>query len=393
MLQFFDICVTLYCMNKLQMPSPIFKSKLTNLIFDLEHLRDRNLRGSTPPWLFFDLKDIMHQLESLTSARIEGNRTTIMSVVENVIDGSKETKDESLKELRNINKAIEFIEKNVMDGNIDRAFISELHKIVVDGLISDGSSHPGVYRPNEVEILNSKHKPPLHNLVPDLMEELIGFINDNKESQYDLLTTAIVHHRFTAIHPFDNGNGRTVRLLTYAMLTKQHFIDDRGNRLLNPSAIFCMNRQLYYDMLAEADMGTEDGLLKWCEYVLTGIKTEIEKIDRLLDKDFAIDNVIMPALNLALDKKQINQIEYDILKIATSRSPFMVNNIRHLFGSDDSGRVAASRMLAKLKKEKFIMVHPNFKLKYVLRFSNNYLLRGVMQQLDRFDLLPVRADS
>lgn len=380
-------------MNKLQMPSPTFQSKLTNLIFDLEHLRDRNLRGTTPRWLFFDLKEIMHQLESLTSARIEGNRTTIMNVVESVLEGSKETKDESLKELININRAIHFIEQNVMDSQIDRAFISELHKIVVEDLISDGSKHPGVYRQANVTITNSAHTPPSHTLVPQLMEELNEFINEERESQYDLLTTAIVHHRFTAIHPFDNGNGRTVRLITYAMLTKQRFIDDRGNRLLNPSAIFCMDRLKYYDMLALADQGTEEGLLEWCEYVLNGIKTEIKKIDKLLDAEFSINNIINPSLDLALDKKQLNQLEYQILKIATTKSPFQVGDVKHLFGQSSSSRVSASRMLAKLKKENFIMIHPNFKQKYVLRFSNNYLLRGVMRQLDQHGLLPVKADG
>jgi Fic family protein len=225
------------------------------------------------------------------------------------------------------------------------------------------------------------------------MEELIEFINEERESQYDLLTTAIVHHRFTAIHPFDNGNGRTVRLITYAMLTKQHFIDDRGNRLLNPSAIFCMDRAKYYEMLSLADAGTEDGLLKWCDYVLSGIKTEIEKIDKLLDASFSINNIIIPSLDLALDKKQINQLEYEILRIATTESPFQVGDVRHLFGQSDSSRVSASRMLAKLKKENFIMIHPNYKQKYVLRFSNNYLLRGVVRQLDQYNLLPIRADS
>lgn len=380
-------------MNTLQMPAPAFQSKITNLIFSLEHMRDRRLHGSTPPWLFFDLKDIMHQLESLTSARIEGNRTTIMSVVESVIEDNETTEDESLKELRNINEAIAFIEAHIMNSAIDRAFISELHKIVVKDLQSDGSRFPGQYRPTNVEILNSAHTPPDHTAVPALMEELIKFINEDRESQYDLLTTAVAHHRFTAIHPFDNGNGRTVRLLTYAMLTKQRFIDDKGNRLLNPSAIFCMDRQKYYDMLAAADMGTEEGILGWCEYVLTGIKTEIEKIDKLLDADFSIDNIILPSLKLALEKKQINQLEYDILKVATTESPFQASDIRYLFGPGESNRVAASRMLSKLKKERFIMVHPKYKLKYVLRFSNNYLLRGVMRQLDAHDLLPIRADS
>ena len=78
MLQIFVICVTLMCMNDLLLPNPSLDSSLAQYVITLEHLRDRPLSGSTPAWLFFDLKDIMHQLESLTSARIEGNRTTII---------------------------------------------------------------------------------------------------------------------------------------------------------------------------------------------------------------------------------------------------------------------------------------------------------------------------
>lgn len=75
------------------------------------------------------------------------------------------------------------------------------------------------------------------------------------------------------------------------------------------------------------------------------------------------------------------------------RSPFQVSDIQHLFGKTDSARVAASRAVKKLRDQKFIMVHPNYKLKYVLRFSNNYLLRGVMQQLDVHNLLPIKPNS
>ncbi len=375
------------------MPQPEFKSRLTQLIFDLEHLRDRDITGSTPPWLFFDLKDIMHQLESLTSARIEGNRTTIMSVVENVIEGSKPTKDESLLELRNIQQAIKFIEDNSADTVINRAFVCELQKIVVKDLTRDGSRHAGKYRPGNVTITQSSHRPPEHVHVPELMEELFTFINQVNEAQYDLLKTAVAHHRFTAIHPFDNGNGRTVRLLTYAMLTKQRFIDDQGFRLLNPSAIFCMDRQKYYDTLALADEGGDKNTTTWCEYMLEGMKTEIEKIDKLLDGKFAVENIILPSLRLALDKKQINQVEYEILRLATSRSPFQVRDIQHLFGSTASDRVMASRVVSQLREQNFIMLHPKFSHKYVLRFSNNYLLRGVMERLDKYDLLPLRPNA
>ncbi len=225
------------------------------------------------------------------------------------------------------------------------------------------------------------------------MEELVDFINEPNEPQSDLLKTATAHHRFTAIHPFDNGNGRTVRLLTYAMLTKQRFIDDKGFRLLNPSAIFVMNRQMYYDKLAVADKGGEESLLEWCGYVLRGVKTEIEKIDKLLDSHFAQENIIVPALKLALEKKQITPVEFDILKLATSKTTFQVRDVQQFFGTSQSARVAASRALKQLREQGFIMIHPNFKQKYVLRFSNNYLLRGVMQSLDTLGLLPIKAND
>lgn len=54
------------------------------------------------------------------------------------------------------------------------------------------------------------------------MEELFDFINAEDSPKYDLLKTAIAHHRFVWIHPFGNGNGRTVKTfnLCYACKTR-----------------------------------------------------------------------------------------------------------------------------------------------------------------------------
>ena len=59
--------------------------------------------------------------------------------------------------------------------------------------------------------------------VDNYMRELIEFIEDPTDHKYDLIKVALAHHRFVWIHPFDNGNGRTVRLFTYAMLIKAGF--------------------------------------------------------------------------------------------------------------------------------------------------------------------------
>lgn len=114
------------------------------------------------------------------------------------------------------------------------------------------------------------------------MNELFEFINNHDSHKYSLLKTAIAHHRFVWIHPFTNGNGRTVRLFTYAMLVKLGFNVDAG-RIINPTAIFCSSRENYYKYLGQADSATEEGILSWCEYMLKGLKDEIEKIDKLLD--------------------------------------------------------------------------------------------------------------
>src|SRR5690606_22550029 len=43
----------------------------------------------------------------------------------------------------------------------------------------------------------------------------VNFLKENTESEQDVVHCLFyTHHRFTQIHPFNNGNGRTARLLT-----------------------------------------------------------------------------------------------------------------------------------------------------------------------------------
>ena len=67
-------------------PEPSFGSNLTSIILDLEKLRTKRLGGDVPPYIFFQLKDIFQILETLGSARIEGNNTTLSEYVEKIID-------------------------------------------------------------------------------------------------------------------------------------------------------------------------------------------------------------------------------------------------------------------------------------------------------------------
>lgn len=154
--------------------------------------------------------------------------------------------------------------------HINRAFVSELHKTIVANLtprrVGEGDHAPGEYRSSPLEINGSEHVPPPNYLIDDLMEELFAFMGNDLPAQYYLLKVAIAHHRLMWIHPFGNGNGRTGRLFTYAILVKTGFRVHVG-QILNPTAVFCIDRDRYNALLSRADEGTDEGIVEWCVYV------------------------------------------------------------------------------------------------------------------------------
>ncbi len=364
-------------------PDPSWGSNLANIILDLEKLRSKKLIGNVPPHVFSQLKDIFRILETLGSARIEGNNTTLSEYVERIIESSSK-KDESQKEVSNLESAIKFIEENTDEQTpINRAYISELHKIITSGLTpppgGEGSNTPGSLRKYNVHIKKSNHTPPDSAILHDYFEEFIRFINYPFREQYQLLMAAIAHHRFAYIHPFDNGNGRMARLLNYAILIKLGFRVKNG-RIINPSSVFYTDRDKYYDMLGRADSLKSEDLLAWSEYFLLGLKNEIKKIDSLLSREYVNGKILLPALDVALDRQYITSPEFKVLKHVIHQEGMTIKSteLEHL---GIKGSVQKSRFMAKLRDKK--ITHP---LKdsgriYTISFVNSYLLRGVIKSL------------
>lgn len=375
---------------ELNLIQPDFDSPLTDLIIELEHLRKKDVGGSTHPAVFFQLKSIFHWLESMGSARIEGNNTTIAEYVETKIDDSPRALTSKLLEIDNIDEAMEFIEDKVKEYPINRIMISELHKIAVNNLPppphGEGDLTPGAYRNHSLKINNSTHLPPEPYLVESYMEELFSFINSENSTKYDLLKAAIAHHRFVWIHPFGNGNGRTVRLFTYAMLVKSGLNINAG-RIINPTAVFCSNRNIYYDMLSKADTGTKEGILEWCEYVLRGLKEEIEKVDKLSDYNYLKSKILIPAINYSLERKFVTDVEAKILKKTVELQVIKNDDLKDILSNKNTSQI--SREIKKLVDKKMLIPEEEGARRYILMFQNNHLLRGVIHLLDIEGFLPV----
>lgn len=362
-------------------------SNIMSALFELEHLKKLRLEGSTFPPIFFQLKNIFQMLESIWSARIEGNNTTIVEYIDTkIFNEPTVSHSEKIREIENVECAVEYIEEHFDKGDeISHQLIYELHQITVKGLTKEGDNNPGTYRKKPVRISGSNHIPPEHVHVKDYMDGLLKFINHTDEPRFDLLKVAQAHHQFAWIHPFGNGNGRVVRLLTYAMLIKYGFRVKDG-QLLNPTAVFCNDRDKYYEMLAEADTQTSKGIKIWVEYVLTGICNEMSKIHKLLDYGYLLNNILEPAITLSKQKSYITSDEESILKMGVQKQTFKSADIKKLLKIPKPAD--RSYLIKKLKEKKFIKTtKPNGREYYVV-FKNNLLTRSLIEMLAKEDFIP-----
>jgi Fic family protein len=370
---------------KLRLVSPSFDSELTDCLIELNHLKKLKLQGTTAPWIFFQLKNIFHILESVGSARIEGNRTTISEYIERKIEND-ERSSERFSEIANVEAAMDFIEESISEGTeFTHHFIKQLHQLVVGELSDEGDRTPGAYRTWNVEISKSAHTPPDHIQVQSYMDEFLEFINQDGADKYDLLKTAIAHHRFTWIHPFGNGNGRVVRLLTYALMIKYGF-NVKDGKIINPTAVFCNDRDKYYEHLSEADLGTDESLLNWCDYVLSGILEEVTKVNKLLDFDFLYKNILVPTIKLGAERGYLNKAEAKVLNIGILKQSFKATELDEAFEGLTSRQ--KTHLIAKMKESGFIRPLKENGRTYCVSFMNNFLMRSLIQVLEKENFIP-----
>ena len=373
-------------MEVIEIPRPEFGSHLSDVILKLEKLRAPVLHGTVPAAVFFQLKSVFHMLETLGSARIEGNNTTLADYVEAKLS-DQETVSDPRKELDNIEAAISFIEETVdAETPINRAFISELHKMITKDLVpppsGEGSRNPGELRVIDVSISGSGHTPPNTMVLEEHYEALLQLLGGDHPVSLQLLAVALAHHRFAHIHPFDNGNGRVGRVLSYALLLKSGFNVKKGGRIINPSAVFYTDRDEYYRYLSAADSLQDETLLEWSEYYLDGLLDAIQKVDRLLSLQYIQKKVLSPALSQALEYQRISKKDYQILVYLISKEGMAIKSEElSKFGYDTSKQ--KSNAISRMKNADLIIpTKPGGRI-YTIKILGKGILRDVIEILKK----------
>ncbi len=158
------------------------------------------------------------------SNAIEGNTLTITETKVVLEDGLTIGKGKTLREhLQVINhkEAIDYIE-NVIKKDIDisERLIKEINYLILKSINNENA---GTYRKINVLISGSEHRPPVHFLVAEKMGDIVKWYEENKDKLHPIELATIFHHKFTFIHPFIDGNGRTARLLMNLILMRNGY--------------------------------------------------------------------------------------------------------------------------------------------------------------------------
>lgn len=159
----------------------------------------------------------------------------------------------------NHKKALELIFKYLKENTqLDERFIKTINE-TINKDIKDTKG----YRKVQVFIRGSEHIPPEPEKIPNLMNYYIYNYNNDEQEIFEKI--AKYHIEFEKIHPFEDGNGRTGRLLLNYELLKNN---------LPPIVIEKEDRVKYFEYLKNND---NMGLAKWFRELSKNEEERIEK--------------------------------------------------------------------------------------------------------------------
>lgn len=156
---------------------------------------------------------------SYASNKIEGNPLTEKQVDEVIESDERKHFLKPEQEIRNYFLALNYLEEKVKKKEIfSKELILDVQKLVEKGASKEkigfrGPMPPGVlFAVYDSKTGNPDYIPPEYCDIPDLIDELVEYVNTTDD--HPLIVAAIVHYQLVTIHPFEDGNGRTARLLS-----------------------------------------------------------------------------------------------------------------------------------------------------------------------------------
>lgn len=164
--------------------------------------------------------------EAIRSSQLEGATTSRVAAKE-LLRSRRAPRDHSERMIVNNYRAIQFSKE--MGGELTPDLVLELHRIVTAGTLADPDAAGRLQRPGEERIAVfyrdderlPVHKPPPAEQLPQRLEALCRFANEGDDGApfvHPVIRAILLHFWLAYDHPFEDGNGRTARILFFWLL-------------------------------------------------------------------------------------------------------------------------------------------------------------------------------
>lgn len=216
------------------------------------------------------------------STGIEGNPLDPDQVEQVLAGAAVEADPDHIREVSNYNRALNMARAAALrpDFEWSHPLIHLVNAAVMEGLPRDTR---GNYRTSaDEEVVVGIFRGPSPLLVQRLMDELVHWLRHDRTTP--LIRSALLHLNLIAIHPFNDGNGRTSRILSAVELIRDGV---RAPELISVEAYLRRHRDEYLDTLRMTLGPTYDPdnhpVTGWIEYYTRISLDRLAARTRILD--------------------------------------------------------------------------------------------------------------
>ncbi len=236
-------------------------------------------------------------VSTFASTSIEGNPLPLTQVRRLLKSQPKQLRD-SEREVVNYNRALTWLNAET-DKVLTLDLLLKIHNDVVNGLLP--AHQRGRLRQEPVVVYEPRtgdvvYLPPDHGDVPQLMADLLTFIQAHQGVLDPILLAGLLHKQLVVIHPFVDGNGRTTRLATKILLAElgintfnlfsfENYYNQNVTRYFQNVGL----SGNYYDLVDDLDF------TQWLEYFSEGILDELLRVQKQIENNLAApDTTLKP---------------------------------------------------------------------------------------------------
>lgn len=260
--------------------------------------------------------------DASSSSQIEGTNATMADSIERENIEPASGVSEDVDDILHYIKALNYGVRRLENFPFTIRFIRELHEKLMTGARATQNPYPGELRTTQnwvggTTIQNAKYVPPTPEEMKRSLSDLEKFIHSNTLETLPLVKAGLLHAQFETIHPFNDGNGRTGRMLVTMFLWHEKLL---GMPILYLSDYFKRHQKLYYEKISNYHDGE---VAEWTDFFLDGVIDiadsailTCEKITKLREKDMMKIQQMNKAASESSMKMLVNLYKMPIVGVA-----------------------------------------------------------------------------